>query len=707
MAATFVVSAQDKYAIIKDTTDSNSITKKNIQIEEVQVRARLKSINLLSGSTGIQLDMESMQQLPRLVGEADPYKALQYMGGVSQAGEANSGLYVRGGNNDQNLILLNGTLIQNPTHVLGIFSVFNPDLIDQMKFVKSGIPAEYGGRLSSVVDISTASVIPEKLKIDGSLGLISSRICVQFPVTKKFSVYGSLRGSYISSLILPGLSLLGIDSSLTKNRYEYYDVNAGFNYKINSKHRIIGHFYSGNDDIGIMQVRQYNLDKNSLWWKNTTGGIQHIYYINNQLSFKQQLSYSSFEIESDLNWFNSVNNLHSGFNQYDYNAGFIQISGIHQLRYGTEISYNQSHPNFIRSDSIIPIEIDNKHNNYYALQGSAYFRDELTIGKWQVNAGVRGNIYAQIGPYTDYDDDQTIKYSAGSIIKTYHSIEPRFFARYLIHKNTSVKLSASRIHQYLNQVPVFSFGIPADLQIPASLYIKPQASWHFSGGYFQNFKENSWETSVEAYYKTLENQLEFKSNVADIFTNGDIEKNLLTGHGWSYGIEFKVRKNSGKFTGWFAYNLAWSYRQFDAINDGKPFLASNDRRHDLSIVTMYKLNDKWNFSALFVYATGSRLNLPLSWYVINQKVILEYGDYNAFEMPAYHRLDLSAIYKMKTIHGIRSELNFSVYNAYNRANPFQILYSTKGFNGTDNFNVGIRMSYLLPVIPSVSWVFHI
>ena len=225
-------------------------------------------------------------------------------------------------------------------------------------------------------------------------------------------------------------------------------------------------------------------------------------------------------------------------------------------------------------------------------------------------------------------------------------------------------------------------------------------------GFFRNFRSNTWETSMEVYYKTLENQLEFKNGIEATFTNSMFEKNLLVGKGWTYGAEWKLSKNLGKFTGWISYNLAWSYRQFDQINKGIPFLARNDRRHDISVVGLYQLNDNWNFSSVFVYATGSRLNLPVSWYVVDNKLIFEYGKYNAFELPAYHRLDISANYKLKPKRGLKSELNFSIYNVYNRANPFQVYFSKKSFE-SNKFNFHLSMAYLLPIIPSVSWTFHL
>lgn len=701
---TFLLSGQEqKLIILSDTASDKSITKKTFEMQEVEVKAKFKSANIKSGSTGISVDINEIKMLPKLVGEVDPYKALQFMGGVSQAGEANSGLYVRGGNNDQNLILLNGSVIQNPTHVLGIFSIFNPDLIDRMKFIKSGIPAEYGGRLSSVVDISAGNNYTDKLKIDGSVGLISSKLAIQAPLTSNISVYGSLRGSYISSIILPALTLVGLNSEFTENKYEFWDANAGFNLRLSEKSRLSGHFYSGKDYIKIMQFSNITLDENTTFWKNTTAGLEYYYLFSDNFSMRHQLNFSGFNIQSNINWFNSNNSLTSSFDNFTYKTEFLKISGNHNFRFGSEVAYHLSYPHFLRTDSIIPIDLENQHNNIFSGDIAVFVRDEFEIQKWLFNIGLRASAYAHFGEYTDYINN--VAYDKNQIVKSYGGIEPRFFTRYLINTNSSVKISASRHYQYLNQIPVFSLGIPADLQIPAGLFVKPQKSWHFSGGFFQNLKNNDWELSWELYYKTLENQLEFKSSIASIFTNGNIDQNLLTGKGYSYGSEWKIRKNSGKFTGWLTYNLAWSYRQFDEINNGEPFLATNDRRHDISLIGMYELNKKWSFSALFVYATGSKLNLPVSWFIVDNKVIMEYGKYNSFEMPAYHRLDLSATLKLKEKKNWHSELNFSIYNVYNRANPYQVFYSTKAYSQR-SFDFDIKMSYLLPIIPSISYSFH-
>jgi hypothetical protein len=699
--------SQQQTVLISDTANSQSITKRIIEIDEVQVKARIKDANILSGSTGLSVDVTEIKLLPTILNEADPLKALQYMGGVTQSGEGNSGLYVRGGNNDQNLILLNGALIHNPTHVLGLFSIFNADIVERMRFIKTGIPAEYGGRLSSVVDIGTVNTVSDSFKLDGSVGLISSRISAQFPLSDKLLVYGSLRGSYLNSIVLPAITFFGVDTTLTRNQYDYVDCNLGLVYQLNERTKISSHLYYGKDDILIKEVYKYRLNENAMFWSNRAATLELNHLFSNQWSMNHLLSYSDFKLRTNLEWNNSGINMKSGFENINYKADFFYTNKKHQIKFGTEVSTNFSSPQYVISDSLVIVDIDNEHNTYRTAQLTAYFRDEYSIGNFQCNIGIRSNVYAHLGPYTDYIATNKTVYPKNIPIKTYYGIEPRLFMRYLFNDQSSVKASATHHIQYLNQIPVVSLGIPIDILIPASLHILPQSAWHFSGGYFRNFSKNRYELSTEVYYKQLNNQLEYNSGLIETYTNKMIEKNVLNGRGWSYGVELKFRKTEGAFTGWISYNLAWNYRQFDQLNNGKPYFDRNDRRHDLSVIGMYKLNDRWNFSVLFVYASGSRLNMPLSWFIIDNKVVLEYGKYNAFVMPPFHRLDLSANYKLKPFMKIRSELNFSVYNAYNRANPFRVYYSTIKHTDKGQYDFNFGMSYLLPIVPTISWTFHL
>jgi hypothetical protein len=699
--------SQQHTIIISDSTNSQSITNRTIEIDEIQVKARIKEANILSGSTGLSVDIAEIKLLPAIINEADPFKALQYLGGVTQSGEGNSGLYVRGGNNDQNLILLNGALIHNPTHVLGLFSIFNADIVGRMRFIKSGIPAEFGGRLSSVVDIGTVNNVVDSIKLDGSLGLISSSISVQLPLSNKFTLYGSLRGSYLNTIILPVVTFFGVDTTLTRNQYDYFDSNAGMIFQLNKRTKISSHFYFGKDDILIKEVAKYKLNENAMYWSNKAATVELNHVFTDNWSMNHLFSYSDFKLRTNFEWNNSGINMKSGFENLMYKTEFFYTNSNHQLKFGTEVITSLSSPQYVSSDTLLIVDFEDEYNTYRTAQLTAYVRDEYSKGNFQCNIGIRANGYMQLGPFTDFISVDKTEYIHNKPVKAYYGLEPRLFMRYLFDKQSSVKASATHHIQYLNQIPVMALGIPIDIQMPASLHILPQNAWHFSGGYFRNFSKNSYETSAEIYYKALNNQLEFNNGLLETYTNKMVEKNVMKGEGWSYGVELKFRKTEGAFTGWISYNLAWNYRKFDQLNNGKPYLDRNDRRHDLSVVAMYKLNEKWNFSALFVYASGSRLNLPLSWFIIDSKLILEYGNYNAFEMPPFHRLDLSANLKLKPIMKLKSELNFSVYNAYNRANPFKVFYSTKRHDESRQYDFDFGMSYLLPIVPTISWTFHL
>lgn len=678
-----------------------------MHIKEVTVVNRFTKANLTGGSTGITFNIDELKAMPNIIGDADPFLTIKSFGGVAQSGEGNSGLYVRGGDNDQNLILLNGTLIQNPTHVLGMFSVFNPDVVERIRFMKSGIPAEYGGRLASVVEVNTLSRPAENLKVDGAIGLISSRLAVQAPITEKLSAYGSLRASYLNRLVLPSLSYFGIDSSITQNQYEFTDANGGLVYAVNNKTKVSAHVYYGKDVINIKEIKKWNLLENKTQWYNRTASVQLNHVFNNDFSMNHHLGYSGFHITSDMMWGNSLFMFSSAFQNLTYKTDFFMIKEKHQVKYGAELAYDRSDPHFVKADSVSSVELNGEYNIFRSLKVCAFVRDEYTSDKLQVNIGIRATSYNQLGPYTDYISEGNSGFEKNEIVKSYFNFEPRFYARYLISNESSVKASASHHVQYLSQIPMVSVGIPFDLQIPASMYVKPQTSWHLSTGYFRNFDFNNYEASVETYYRSFNNQLEFTSGLIGTVTNKMLEKNLLFGKGYTYGAEFMFHKTTGKLTGWCSYNLAWSLRQFDGLNNGEPYFAKNDRRHDISVAGTYKLNERLSFSSMFVFATGSRINLPLSWFIIDDKVVLEFGDYNAFTLPSYHRLDVSAQYKLKPKKHYESSLTFSVYNLYNRANPFQVFYDTQSFYTSFNqYNFKMGMSYLLPIVPSVTWSFH-
>jgi hypothetical protein len=683
---------------------ANHPTPTTIQIKEVQVSGKTENSNITQGSSGVTINIKNIKQLPKFIGESDPYKALQYMGGVSQSGDANAGLYVRGGNNDQNLILLDGAPIFNPTHVMGMFSVFNPDIIGQLQFYKSGIPAEYGGRLSSVVSMNTNSTIPDSLTVTGSVGLISSKGAFNLPINKNLSIYGALRRSYIGAFILPLLAECGVSKILTNNRYDFYDANAGFSAKLASRTMLKGSYYSGKDMITISDIVKLNFNSSSTYWGNTAYVLTLNHIFNENWSMSHAVDYSLFQLDAKLNLYNSPKNLSTKFGVATYHSDFSYINDVQNIKFGVLLSKNDIYPNTIQSDSTLGLKFGNNSNIIHSNLISGYIRDEITFGNWLFNIGLRGNYYTHIGPYADMSALPSKIFTANEIVQTYSSIEPRFFSRYLIDNSSSIKFSISRHNQFLNQVPVLAVGLPIDIQLPASKVVKPQGSWHYAAGFYKNLLNNKWELSLEGYYKTLENQLEYKNGIEATFSNREIEKSLLTGKGWAYGSELKVTKIVGNLTGWFTYNLAWNYRQFDEINNGKPFFALNDRRHDFSLILMYKLNKRLSFSTVFVYATGKRVNLPVSWFVVDMNLVFEYSNYNALPFPPYHRLDVGVNYKLKKWGKVNSELNFSIYNLYNRANPYQLYLG--GSTKQNNVNFEVKMAYLLPIIPSISWTFN-
>ncbi|NCB67604.1 MAG: hypothetical protein EOM47_01985 [Bacteroidia bacterium] len=692
--------AQEQYRILKDTTDSNSIVLRTQQISEIEVSARKVFSNIKTGSTGIYIDVKELKKLPNIMGDADPFKALQYMGGISQAGEASANMNVRGGENDQNQILLNGAPVENPTHLLGLFSVFNPDLIDQMTYIKSGIPAEYGGRLSSVIDIKNFAATPTITELAGNLGMIASRLSFKLPITDKFSIYAAHRRSYLGTIVIPLLLKSGIDPKLAQNNFEFWDSNMGFQLRISSATRLSGHFYSGMDIVKVSEKERFSLDDNTSRWGNTVGGLQLNHTFSENFSMVHYLNLSDFKLQSNLNWLNTDYFIHSDKSVLQYKSDFTYLTGQHKIKTGVELSAGKMLPVAVQK------QISDTTSSVVAYSQSTdaalYFRDEWEYGPLLINLGLRAAMHIS---HPDSREQSVFNFSNRNSGKLFYGLEPRIFGRWLLDESSSFKLSAGKYYQYNNRVQLINLGLPLEIFVSASDKIKPSSLWHFSGGYFKTLSESSWEFSAETYYKNFLNLLEFGGNLNDLFVANNIENLLYTGRGYAYGAEFMLRKNAGRFHGWLNYTLGWNFRQFDDINNGQPFQATNDRRHDLSLIGFYNINEKLSISAAFVYATGSRLNLPRSWFIIDSNVVLEFSKYNSFKMPDYHRLDISLNYKLPAWKKLQSELNFSVYNVYNRANPFQVYYSTQSENGKYDFK--IKMSYLTPVLPSLSWTFRL
>lgn len=697
----FPAFAQEQYRILKDTTDSNSIVLSTQNIAEIEVSALQKLSNIKSGSTGIYIDVKELKKLPNIMGDADPFKSLQYMGGISQAGEASANMIVRGGENDQNQILLNGTAVENPTHVLGLFSVFNPDLIDQMRYIKSGIPAEYGGRLSSVIDIKNFVSAPEGTQIAGNVGLIASRLSIKSSLGDKLSVYAAHRRSYLGTIVIPLLVKLGIDPRLAQNNFEFYDTNLGFNFKLSTSTRISGHFYAGSDNIEVADKTRFSMNDNTSRWGNRVGGLQLNHIFSEKFSMVHYLNLTQFSLHSSMNWLATDFRVNSDKSIIQYKSDYTYIAGYNNLKAGFELSTGKLLPVAIQK---MMADSGNALSKYSQSSDAAlYIRNEWEYGSFLINAGLRAAIYVK---HPDSFSQNLFRLrEKNTIEQLYFGLEPRFFGRWLLNETASVKISATKHFQYTNRVQLVNLGLPIEIFVSASEKIKPSFLWHFSGGYFKTLNRNEWEFSAETYYKKFSNLLEFGANLNDLFVEQNIENLLYSGRGYAYGAEFMFKRNARKFSGWLNYTLGWNYRQFDDINNGIAYKATNDRRHDLSLIGFYNISKNLTLGATFVYATGSRLNLPRSWYIIDSNVVLEFSKYNSFTMPDYHRFDISLTYKLPPINKLQSELNFAIYNLYNRANPFQVYYSTSSENGKYDFN--IKMAFLTPVLPSISWTFKL
>ena len=679
------------YVVLKDTTDSNSIVRKVQQIETLEVRPGLFSSTIRSGSGGIQLDLQSLRQLPAILGESDPYKALQYTGGISQAGEASAAMNVRGGNSDQNSILYNGCLLQNPTHMLGLFSVFNAELIDFMRYIKWGIPAEYGGRLSSVVDIRNVTYMPDKTSVDGSVGLIASRLSLKTPLSDEFGIYAGLRKSYISAFVLPIMNRFVYEKEMNSNNFEFYDINAGFTWQLNSKNKLSAHYYQGQDKLQIAENEKFSINDNRSDWGNRAFSIDLWQSISDEMSWQHSMHYSGFGLQSQVNWATDLYQLKATNNVFNYRSVANYREKNHSFKTGIDADYVLTNPTQIFK----PDSVSGTGFTLPTTTVSVFASDEWQRGPFLLNAGIRTGIHA------DLSHNDTISFSERVSV----GIEPRILVRIMTGENASVKAAITRNYQYFSRVQIVNIGIPFELHVPASVGIKPSASWQYAAGYYKQFKKAGLETSAELYYKNYDNLLEYAGNFNQLISGKNLLNQLYSGKGWSYGFELMFKKTSGHFSAWLNYALSWSYRQFNGINQGKPYLATNDRRHDLTAVGIYSVNKNLRLSAAFAFATGSRLNLPRSWYIIDNKVILEYGSYNDFAMPDYHRLDISVNYALPSRTKLKSEFNLTIYNLYNRSNPFQVYFSTK--NNTANMSeYQIKMSYLTPVLPTLSWIFH-
>lgn len=694
----------------KDVVLNVSLNKEEVGIDLVEIN-ELKNENTKSvDMSTIELDMKDVKKLPAFMGEVDVLKTIQLMPGVQSGGEGNSGFYVRGGGPDQNLILLDGATVYNASHLFGFFSVFNADAIKNIKLTKGGMPANFGGRLSSILEVNMNEGNLKKIEYDGGIGLIASRFTIQGPLKKDTSSFLiSARRTYIDLLTKPFISK---ESYYNGSGYFFYDLNAKVNYKFSDKDHLFLSGYYGKDEFKFADSRAGF--KAEIPWSNGTSALSWKHIFNEKLFLNTALTLSDYKFKFGATQSEFDFSLYSGVRDYSSKVVFSYLPNKnHKIKFGGDYTYHIFIPNNASAKSG-DVEFDlGGVVKQYAQENSVYILDEFGIGKrWKFNLGLRLGSFSFLGDFDRYlkDDlgitNDTISYGKFENIKTYIGLEPRASARFLLSKNTSLKASYTRNFQYVHLASLSSVSLPTDLWVPSSDIVSPQQSDQYVLGYFQNLFNDRFETSVEVYYKTMDNLVEFaEGEIPDNSINDNVDNGFVFGSGLSYGVEFFIKKRLGEFTGWVGYTLSRTTRTFDDINLGESFVAKYDRRHDLSLVLNYKLNKKWNVSGVFVFATGNALTIPESMMIISGDLIQVYGPRNGFRMPAYHRADISFTYLNKKTEKYKSSWNFSIYNIYNRMNPYFIYFNQEGGLDTQDISFTAKQVSLFPILPSVTWNF--
>lgn len=698
---TFVFSYVGYQTIKKELTiDQNlqqnfSLLPHETEIDEIVVVGRPKDDIVRQNEIGtVRLNVKELSVLPVLFGEQDILKSIQLMPGVSPVGEGNSGFYVRGGNADQNLILLDDAPVFNPSHLLGFFSVFNSDAIRDVKLYKGGVPARYGGRASSVMDIRMKEGNMKDYNVSGGIGLISSRILAEGPIIQdKSSFMISGRRTY-ADLFLP----LSNDEKIKDNKLYFYDLNIKSNLIINKNNRIFLSGYFGRD---VLQAKDFGFN-----WGNKAGSLRWNHQFSPALFTNTTMVINdyNYKTEGDIDGKFSLMAGIKDFslkqdyalslsNQISFLFGFNSV--IHHFKPGEVVSNSKNIPSFNIQEKV------GWENAVYA-----FFEQQLS-DKVNIGYGLRTSTFTRIGAGTEntYSSEGSIvkaeTYSKGKLYCTYTGFEPRFNLTWLLTDNSSFKAGFNRMSQYIHLLSNSSSGTPIDYWLPSSNNIKPQFISQISAGYFREFNAKAIDISIEGYYKKMENQIDYRNN-ADVFLNENAEAELLLGIGRAYGLEFLIKKNSEIFTGWISYTLSRTEKRFDEINNGSWYPARQDRTHDISIVTNMQANKKLSLSATWVYYTGNAITFPSGKYEMDGNIVNYYTSRNGYRMPAYHRLDLSATLLLKESPKFRSELNFGIFNAYGRKNAYSIIFRTKDDNSGETEAVKI---YLFSVIPSITWNF--
>jgi len=684
------------------------------QLAELEVIAEREDKNIRANEmTVASLSIKEIESIPVLFGERDVFKTLQLMPGVKPAGEGSSGFYVRGGSTDQNLILLDEAPVYNASHMMGFFSIFNSDALRDIKLYKGGMGAEYGGRLSSVLDIKMKEGNAKNLSVNGGIGLISSRLTLESPIVKD-------RGSFIVSARRTYADIFTIfasEEAIKDAQLYFYDFNAKANIRIGEKDRLFVSGYFGRDKFGFDEHFGFN-------WGNITATSRWNHIFNPKLFSNTSVIYSKYSYQILAG--PSDRRVEIGSHIIDYNLkhDYQFYHNNHSIwKFGLNFIHHTMNPGDLNSESneiFNSLEVEKR----YALETSIYLANERKISpSLSLNYGLRFSNFMQLGPgniytFNNYGDIvQTDVYDKWERVVNYNGFEPRINGTWLINSESSFKAFYSYTNQYMHLLSNSSSESPTDIWLPSSNNIKPSTSGQFGMGYYRNFKQNTYEFSIETYYKDMQDLIDYKID-AQVTLNPLVEGDLVFGEGRAYGLELFLKKRKGKLTGWIGYTLSRTERRFEEINNNNWYPSKQDRTHDFAVIVMYQLNPRIQFSANWVYYTGNAVTYPEGKYTINGQDILLYSDRNAYRMPDYHRLDIGLSLKNKEYKTVldqetgnfiqqkkrfRSSWNFSIYNVYNRENAYSISFEPNEYN--PDVLEAIQLS-LFKIIPSVTYNFN-
>lgn len=677
-------------------------------LKEIQVTAQ-RNKKIITGTMNgkLVLQADALASLPHMLGTTDMLRTLQLMPGVQTSGEINSGIYVRGGEPSHNQLLLNGAPIYNAMHLLGFFSVFNSGHFSKLTLLKSNVGSEYGGRLGAVLSMETKDSIVTKPTIEGDIGLISSQGTLALPISSKSSLYVSGRGTYIDPII----NAIQSSEDGTNLNYGFQDYNLTYVWKPSSQSKIIINGYYGGDKLSIKESL-YQVD-GGIKWHNIASSIRWLLTFNDKSRLEQTAFFSSYKNEIRMNQNASSMLFPSEIKDVGYKGYYYFQALGGEWQTGLDYACHLTDPQYPVIKEMFGTNATTPLQRYKTHETGIFFQYRTFLTK-QLGAtlGLRYSSLFHTGSYQDKKfnslgrEEQATNYQQGELVKYYGGFEPHFSIDYQLNANQKIILSYRLRRQYMNQVSVSGIGFPTDFWVPASKNILPQSAHTLSAGYYTSILGDAYEISLEGYYTQLRNQLEFDGEMLDMVNQRyNIEDRLLSGEGKTYGVELLLKKNRGRVTGWIGYTLGWSRRNFPDINNGHSFPAKHDRRHDLSLAAIYRINNKWDCSAVFVYATGNAFTMPTALYMVGENAINEYGPHNGARMPAYHRMDISVNYWFTKSKTKESGLNFSLYNAYARKNP--IFLNVGVYINEDQKTVKIKKKgkHLYSLLPSISYRF--